>query len=63
MKYVTVTSVKARDDFAAHINKAAYGNTVALVMRRGEPICKLAPLDQSDIDAYLKLKNSHEMHK
>jgi prevent-host-death family protein len=45
----SVSTVVARNDFSAILNRAAFGKERVIVERRGKPICAMVPIEDLEL--------------
>ncbi|MBI2320538.1 MAG: type II toxin-antitoxin system Phd/YefM family antitoxin [Chloroflexi bacterium] len=45
----TIDTVRARDQFAEVVNRAAYGKERIILTRRGKPLAAIVPLDDVEL--------------
>jgi len=45
----TVSTVSARSEFSAILNRAAFGKERVIVERRGKPICAMVPIEDLEL--------------
>jgi prevent-host-death family protein len=45
----SVSTVDARNDFSAILNRAAFGKERVILKRRGKPICAMVPIEDLEL--------------